>query len=110
MRGRGRVTGQCLRIAKVDQSFHQFQRVVKFRGGTVSAAHAEGDQRARASTKISLRELVIWVVFEADVIDLLDALVRAQELGHAACVLYVALNSKRDGLDSLEKQKRAQRR
>ena len=85
MGGRGRMAGQRLRIAEIDQTLDQLERIVEFCRGSIAAAHAEGHQRAGAAAKIFLRERVIGVVRKAGVVDPLDRWIAAQELGDSAC-------------------------
>ena len=104
------MTRQRFRIAQVDQPLDQLQRVVEFGRGLVSATNSEGHQRAGAAAKIFSGKRVIAVVLEPDVVDPLDPIVVAQEFSHAAPIFNMTIDSQRDGLDSLEQQKSAQRR
>src|ERR1700722_1854106 len=107
---RGWMTRKRFRIAQVDQPLDQLQRVVEFGRGLVSASNSEGHQRAGAASKVFSGKLVIAVILEPDVVDPLDPIVVAQEFSHAAPIFNMTIDSQRDGLDSLEQQKSAERR
>ena len=107
MRRRGRMAGERLGVADIDQPLEQLQRVVERLAGFEPAGDAEGQQRAGAAAEIFLRQRVIGIVGEAGVVDPVDARIVAQEFGDAARVLDVTLDAQRDRLDALQQQERA---
>ena len=107
VRGRGRMAGQRLGVAHIDQPLDQLERVVETLAGLEPALDAESQQRAGAAAEIFLRQRVIGVVGKARVIDPGDAGIGAQKFGDAARVLDMALDAQRHGLDALQQQEGA---
>src|SRR5438105_3970513 len=69
VRGGGGMAGQRLRVAHVDESLDELERVVQLLAGLEPAADAERHQRAGAPAEIFLRKLVIGAVGEAGIVD-----------------------------------------
>ncbi len=64
MGGGGRMAGERLRVADVDEALDELERVVEPGSGLVAALDPEGQQRAGAAAEIFLGERVIGVVGE----------------------------------------------
>src|SRR5205085_6678814 len=75
-----------------------------------AALDAEGHQRAAAAVEILLGEPVVWAFRERGVVDPRDAAMVAEEFRDAPAILDVALDAKRERLDALQQEERAQRR
>src|SRR5262249_27359761 len=110
MRRRGRMAGERLRVAQVDQALEQAKRVVELRSRRKAALDPEGQERAGAAAEILLRQRVVRAVREASIAHPVDATVTAKEFGDLARVLDVALDPQRHRLDPLQQQERIERR
>ena len=110
MRGRGRVAGERLGIAHIDQPLEQLERVVERLARLEPADDAEGQERASAAVEIFPRQSVIGIIGKAGVIDPFDPRIAAQEFGDAARILDVALDAQRHRFDALQQQEGRQRR
>ena len=110
MRGRSRVAGERFRVAQIHQPLEQLERVVEANAGRQAAAHIESQQRTGSSPQVFLDQPVVGAIRESRVVHGLYPRVGAQEFGHLAAVLDVAVDSKGDGLDSLQQQERIHRR
>ena len=64
MRGRGRMAGERLGVAHIDQPLEQLERVVEALAGVKPAGDAEGQQRTGAAAEIFVRQRVIGIVGE----------------------------------------------
>ena len=107
---RSRVAGQRLGVAQVHQPGNELERIVEADGGCVAPLDAQCQQRAALPAQVLLRQCMVRTVGKAGVLDPGHARVAAQEFGHFAAVLHVALDAQRRGLDSLQQQERAERR
>ena len=68
--------------------------MVEERGDLVAASgHSEGDDAARAVRHVLARELIVFVGFEAGVVDPRDAWILVEELRHLVAVLAVPLHA-----------------
>src|SRR5437016_14095637 len=110
MRRGGWMAGQRLRVADVDESLHQLERVVELLPSLEAALDAKRHQGRRAALQIFLCELVIGVVWKSRVVDPLDSAVAIEKLGDASAVLDVPLDPQRHGFAPLQQEKRAHRR
>jgi len=102
--------GERFRVAQIHQPLEQLERVVEANAGRQAAAHIESQQRTGSSPQVFLDQPVVGAIRESRVVHGLYPRVGAQEFGHLAAVLDVAVDSKGDGLDSLQQQERIHRR
>src|SRR5882672_4858701 len=110
MRSGRRMTRQGLRIAEIDQSLDQFQRIVEFSPALEATTNSEGEQRACPAAKILRRERVIGIFRKTDVVHPGYSRVIAQEIRYPLRVFDMAVDPESDGFNSLQQQKGAQRR
>src|SRR5215472_8318072 len=92
MSGRGRVAGQRLGIAQVDEPLDEFERIVEFLGGYEASLDPESHQRTGAAAQIFLCKSIVKAVWEARVVDPIDSGMPAQEFGDGFAVFRVALD------------------
>src|SRR3954469_5089316 len=58
---RGRMTGERLGVAKVNQAADELERIVEARARRVSAAHTKSDERASLAGEVLLRQSVVGI-------------------------------------------------
>ena len=104
------MAGERFRIADIDQSRDQLERVIEALAGLHATLDAEGEQRRRIAAEIFLDQRVIGAVGEAGIIDPVDTRVVAQKFGDLARILDMPFDAQRDGLDSLQQQEGIERR
>src|SRR5437667_10694992 len=90
-RGRG-MTRQGLRIAEINQSLDQFQRIVEFSPALEATTNSESEQRACPPAKILCRERVIGILRKTDVVHPGHSRVIAQEFRHALRVFHMPVD------------------
>ena len=115
MRGRGRVAGQRLGVADVDQAREQVQRVLEAAtsGNRVGRFQAEADDAGGTPAHQLLRQRVVAVVRQAGVVDPGHLGMLLQVLGNRQCVVADAVHAQRQRFHALQDQEgahRAQRR
>src|SRR5882724_1400519 len=102
MGGRGRVAGQGLGVAHVDEPLDEPQRVVELLAGLEPSLDPEGHERAGAAAEVALGERVVGTLREARVVDPVDPAIAVQEFGDAPGIFHVALDPQGDRLDALQ--------
>ena len=110
VRGGGRVAGERLRVADVDQSREQLQRVLEPRAALEPALHAEADDAAGLAAEVLLHQAVVGVVGQARVVHPADLRMLFQVLGDRHRVLADAVHAQRERLDALQDQEGVHRR
>ena len=75
--------------------------------GRETALDADSHQRAWVAAEIFLRQLMAGMIGKANVIDPLNVAMSFEEVRDLSAVLYMALDSQRDGFDSLQQQESA---
>src|SRR5579884_827689 len=99
------MAGQGLRIPHIHHSLEQSKSVKALRAGLEASLHPDCQQRAAPISQILLRHWIERAIWKSGIIDPFDCAMCAQELSHSARVLYVALHSERQCLDTLQEQK-----
>ena len=110
MGGGGGMAGQRLGVADIDQPLDQLQRVIEMLARFEAAFDAKGQQRRHPAAQIFLRQRVIGAFGKAGILHPGDAGIAAQEFGHGAGILDMALDPQRHGFDPLQQQEGAHRR
>jgi|HubBroStandDraft_4_1064222.scaffolds.fasta_scaffold250821_2 hypothetical protein len=104
VRRRGRMAGQRLGVANIDQPLDETERVVEPLAGIEPSFYAERQQRGGAAAQIAPRERVVWTVAKSSVVDPGDARIIAQEVRDLASILDVPFDPQRERLDALEQE------
>jgi len=102
VRGRGRVAGECLAVADVDQAGYQLQGVLEFTAAFAAALDAKAEDAGSATAHVFLDQRVVLVGGLTGVVHPGDFWVVLQEVGDLQRVVADAVHAQGEGFDALQ--------
>jgi hypothetical protein len=109
VRGRGRVAGQCLAIADIDQAGDQLQRILELAATDAAALDTEVKDAGCTATHVFLNQGVVLVLRQTSVIDPADLGMGFEEVGNLQCVFTDAVHAQGQGFDALQDEEGIER-
>ena len=109
MRRRRGVRGERFRVADVDETREELQRILERRATRAAALHAEGEDAGPAPGKIPLRQRVIGMLGQPRIVHTRDARVPLERLCDLERVVGDPFEPQRERFDALKDLKRVER-